>query len=301
VTAPLSNEPASVLHWTDIDWDPFIKNCLVDGIRVRYVDYGAGPPLVLLHGMAASWQWWLENIPKLAQHHRIIAVDLPGFGHSERLPSPAEMSIHARTVIDLLGQADVRSATVVGHSMGGLVGLEMAIADRQLVRDLVLVGAGGVPMSERRLAIILVVLRLFCLILGLRFVRRVLATKPWLRRIVLRGGFRDPGAVSPRLAAEIMPLFNGPGFVDAVAAAGRAVRRTVPESITCPVLLVWGEHDMMAPLRCAQDMHRRLPNSELVVIHGAGHTPMIEDPGRFNDAVLTFTTARPGSPKHADA
>jgi pimeloyl-ACP methyl ester carboxylesterase len=91
-----------------------------------------------------------------------------------------------------------------------------------------------------------------------------------------------------------MPLFSGPGFGDAVGASGRAVRRTVPESISCPVLLVWGEHDRMAPLRCAQEMHRRLPDSELVVIRNSGHTPMIEDPHRFNDALLRFTTVATG-------
>jgi pimeloyl-ACP methyl ester carboxylesterase len=294
VTAPLPSEAASTPHWTGIDWRPFVKNLLVNDQRIRYLDYGSGRPLVLLHGMAASWQWWLENISTLAARHRIIAVDLPGFGHSEPLPPPAEMATHARTVIDLLRQLDVRSATIVGHSMGGLVAMEMALADRERVRGLVLVGAGGVPMTERRLTITLIVLRIFSVILGLRFVRRALATKPLLRRVVLRGGFRDPRVLSPELAAEIMPLFSGPGFVDAVAAAGRAVRRTVPESITCPVLLVWGEHDAMAPLRCAQDMQDRLRDSKLVVVPGAGHSPMIECPNRFNEAILAFTAVRQG-------
>jgi pimeloyl-ACP methyl ester carboxylesterase len=294
VTAPLPSAATSTPHWTSIDWRPFVKNLLVNNRRIRYLDYGAGGPLVLLHGMAASWQWWLENIPTLAMRHRIIAVDLPGFGHSEPLPPPAEMTTHACTVIDLLRHLDVRAATIVGHSMGGLVALDMALADRELVRDLVLVGAGGVPMTERRLGITLVVLRIFSVILGLRFVRRALATKPWLRRVVLRGGFRDPSVLSPELAAEIMPLFSGPGFVDAVAAAGRAVRATAPESIACPVLLVWGEHDAMAPLRCAQDMQDRIPDSKLVVVAGAGHCPMIEYPDRFNEAILAFTAARRG-------
>jgi pimeloyl-ACP methyl ester carboxylesterase len=83
-----------VTHWTAIDWRPSIRNRLVGDRRLSYVDYGSGPVLVLLHGMAASWQWWLENIPTLAQRHRIIAVDLPGCGNSETLPAPAEMSAH---------------------------------------------------------------------------------------------------------------------------------------------------------------------------------------------------------------
>jgi pimeloyl-ACP methyl ester carboxylesterase len=290
VTAPLPIPDASpVAHWTTIDWSNHVDNRLVNGLRLRYVDYGSGPVLVLMHGMAASWQWWLENIPALAQQHRVIAVDLPGCGNSERLPAPAEMATHAHTVLGLLEQLGVESATVAGHSMGGLVALEMAKADPQRVKDLILVDAGGAPMSERRLAIILVVLRVAAAILRRSVVRHALATKPWVRNLAMRGGFRDPRVISAALAAEIMPVFGGPGFVDSVAAAGRAVRAMVTDTISCPVLLLWGDHDVMAPLDGARDLHRDLAQSELVVVAGAGHSPMIEFPDQFNDAVLQFT------------
>lgn len=292
MTAPLPSHDASpVAHWTTIDWSNHIKNRLVNGLRMRYLDYGSGPVLVLLHGMASSWQWWLESIPALAQRHRIIAVDLPGCGNSESLPPPAEMAAHARMVLDLLSQLGIDSATVAGHSMGGLIALEMALAAPARVENLILAGAGGVPMTERRLAIILVALRICAAILRRPFVRRALATRAWVRHMALRGGFRDPRAMSPQLAAELMPVFAGPGFVDSVAAAGRAVRAMSPAAIMCPVLLVWGEHDVLAPLSCARDMQERLPRSELTVIPGAGHTPMIEFPDQFNNAVLDFTAS----------
>lgn len=293
MTQPLSGPAPLVPRWVDIDWDPFIHDCLVDERRLRYVDYGSGPALLLLHGMGASWQWWLENIPVLGEHHRVIAVDLPGFGNSEPLPPPAEMSTHAHTISDVLGQLGIRSATVAGHSMGGLVALAMADTNPELVRKLVLIGAGGVPMTERHLRIVLVMLRFFCAILRLRFVRRALATKPSVRRVMLRAAFRDPDVMSADLAAQTMPLLNAPGFIDAVAASGRAVRASVPEKICCPVLLVWGEHDRLSPVHGARDMHDRLPDSELVILKGAGHTVPIERPDCFNDAVLAFTATHP--------
>ena len=291
MTAPLP-KPAhdGAPHWTTVDWAPFTRNNLVSGRRIRYVDYGTGPVLVLLHGMAASWQWWLENIPSLSEQHRVIAVDLPGFGHSEALPAPAEMSAHAQVVLDLLDQLGIGSAIVAGHSMGGLIALEMVAADPVRTRELVLVGAGGVPMTERRLSMILAVLRICAAIAQRDVVRRALATRSWIRRIALRGGFRDPRVLSAELAAQIMPIFAGPGFMDAVAAAGRAVRQTRPSSVSCPVLLLWGEFDVMAPLTCARDMHDELPESELVVINGVGHTPMIESPEAFTRALLQFST-----------
>jgi pimeloyl-ACP methyl ester carboxylesterase len=294
VTSPLPGQEQHVPHWTDIDWRPSIANRLINNRQVRYLDHGSGPAVVLLHGMAASWHWWLENIPALARHHRVIAVDLPGFGDSEPLPAPAEIATHARTVLDLLAQLDIESATVSGHSMGGLVALEMFVADPRRVRNLILVDSGGVPMSERRLAVVLAVLRMGSAVLRRRFIRTALATKPWVRRLALRAAFRDPRAMSAELAAKTMPLFGGPGFVDAVAAAGRAVHATVPEAITCPVLLMWGERDVIAPPRCAKQMHDRLPDSELAVFAGAGHTPMIEFPKKFNDLALRFTAARSG-------
>ncbi|HYB82117.1 MAG TPA: alpha/beta hydrolase [Mycobacterium sp.] len=91
---------------------------------------------------------------------------------------------------------------------------------------------------------------------------------------------------------RIGAAFAGPGFVDSVAASGRAVRAIAPESIACPVLMVWAEHDAMAPLSCARDMNGRLLDSELAVIGGVGHTPMIESPDEFNRAVLSFTASR---------
>jgi pimeloyl-ACP methyl ester carboxylesterase len=267
---------------------------VINGLRVRYLDYGAGPPLVLLHGMASSWQWWLENIPALAQQHRIIAVDLPGFGQSEPLPAPAEMATHARTVLDLLTELHIESATVSGHSMGGLVAIEMFVADPKRVRNLILVDSGGVPMSERRLAVILIGLRVCTAILRRRFVRRALATRMCVRRIALRAAFRDPRVMSPELAAQTMPVFAGPGSVDAIPAAARSVHATVPESITCPVLLVWGEHDAIVPPSSAHQMHDKLPDSELAVLPGAGHSPMVEFPNRFNDLALKFLAVRSG-------
>jgi pimeloyl-ACP methyl ester carboxylesterase len=294
VTLPLPSQEQPVPHWTEIDWGPSIANRLVSDRRVRYLDYGSGPALVLLHGMAASWHWWLENIPALAQHHRVIAVDLPGFGQSEPLPAPAEMATHAQAVLGLLTELNIESATVSGHSMGGLVALEMSIADPRRVRGLILVDAGGVPMSERRLAIILVMLRICTAVLRRRIIRHALATRPWVRRLALRAAFRDPRAMSPELAMQTMPLFGGPGSVEAVAAAGRAVHTTAPEAITCPVLLVWGQRDLIAPPSCARQMHSRLPDSELVVIPGAGHSPMLEFPDQFNDLALRFIAARSG-------
>src|SRR5207247_3780557 len=70
-------------EWLDIDWQQHLRSCTVNGARVNYVEMGAGPPVVFIHGLSGCWQNWLENIPHFARRHRVIAVDLAGFGESE--------------------------------------------------------------------------------------------------------------------------------------------------------------------------------------------------------------------------
>src|SRR3990172_3219745 len=80
----LPGEPA----WMEIDWREHLHSADVMGTRVNYVDVGQGPPILLVHGLSGCWQNWLENIPHLAQQHRVIVPDLPGFGRSSMPPEP---------------------------------------------------------------------------------------------------------------------------------------------------------------------------------------------------------------------
>src|ERR671919_466306 len=69
--------------WLDVDWAAHQHRIRIDGRVVNYVDMGEGPALVFIHGLGASWQSWLENIPEFARDHRVVAMDLPGFGYSK--------------------------------------------------------------------------------------------------------------------------------------------------------------------------------------------------------------------------
>jgi len=280
-------------HWTTREWSGDEFDFEYRGGQVRYLDYGVGPPLVLLHGMACCWQWWLECIPELAQSHRVIAIDAPGFGASDALPVPATIDDHADAVAALLENLGVSRATVVGHSMGGLTATSMSQRDPDLVGRLVLVDAGGVPMSERRLRAVLKVLRFAHRTFTREAVLRLLATSRPARRIMLRGALADPDTMSDELAAVVVPKLNAPGFGDAIAASAVAVRASRPELILTPTSLIWGEHDIFAPVQTARDMLRRLPDGHLEVLDGLGHSPMVESPKEFC-AVLMREAARTG-------
>jgi pimeloyl-ACP methyl ester carboxylesterase len=273
-------------RWTEIDWDAHLHDFAVDGARLRYLDRGEGPTLVLLHGMACCWQWWLECLPELTERFRVLAVDLPGFGDSTPLASGSSIPHQAGAVTALLDDLGIERAAVVGHSMGGLVATQIALDRPELVARLVLVDAGGVPMTERRLSAVLRVLRLAHRSFTRPAVLDLLVSSRAARRLMLRGAMADPDCLSDELAALVVPRLDAPGFADAIAASARAVRTSDPAAIAVPTRLIWGERDLFAPVRTAEDMLRALPDGRLDVLPGIGHSPMVEAPGPFTRLLI---------------
>jgi pimeloyl-ACP methyl ester carboxylesterase len=289
MTRPVQR-PRDPGHWTNRSWDGYVRDLVVDDRpRLRYLDVGDGTPLVLLHGMACCWQWWLECLPRMEQQHRVLAVDIPGFGDSDPLPVGSSIDDYADSVLALLDHLGLDRAHVVGHSMGGLVALSIAQRRPERLHRLVLVDAGGVPMSERRLAWVLKVLRRAQRLMASPRFRRALVDRPQFRRAALRGAMRDPRAMSQELAALVVPRMNAPAFLDSVRASAAAIDGVRPEDITVPTTLIWGDRDVFAPVRTARDMLARLPDGELHVLPGIGHSPMVEAPDHFTDLLLAAT------------
>jgi pimeloyl-ACP methyl ester carboxylesterase len=274
--------------WTEIDWSVAVHDATIEGRRVRYVDYGEGPTILLIHGLGGSWQNWLYNIPTLGLEHRVIAVDLPGFGRSEPLPAPAAMETQAGVLATLLDQLGIGPATVVAHSMGGIVAITLLGLRADLVDRLVLADAGGVRLTPARLAAIVTGFRLAARVLNRPTVIRAITRRPRLRRLVFGGMMANPPALTGRFAAEVVPGLGAPGFLDAVTAAAKASANIDPDAIRCPVLLIWGAQDRILPVAEARELNDSLLDSRLVVIERAGHAPMFEAPGEFNSAVLKF-------------
>src|SRR5690349_15336436 len=121
------------------------RDCRLTYGRVRYVDSGDGPALVLLHGLGGTWRNWLPNIPALAAHHRVIAPDLPGSGASDRYGGPVTIERYTDTIIELLDALGIEQATFAGNSMGGLLTIETAVRHPDRVSAAVLVASGGIP------------------------------------------------------------------------------------------------------------------------------------------------------------
>ncbi|HKE81140.1 MAG TPA: alpha/beta fold hydrolase, partial [Solirubrobacteraceae bacterium] len=148
--APGRYGPAGRSPWMDVDWREHQRWVTVAGRRMNVIELGSGPPIVFIHGLSGSWQNWLEQLPAFAASRRVVAFDLPGFGDSPMPQERISISGYGRLVVELFDALGVDYAAVVGNSMGGFIGAELAIRFPSRVERLVLVSAAGLSIEGRR-------------------------------------------------------------------------------------------------------------------------------------------------------
>jgi pimeloyl-ACP methyl ester carboxylesterase len=284
--------------WLAIDWREHQRWVMVDGQAVNVIELGAeqsgSQPIVFVHGLSGSWQNWLEQLPELAGRHRVLALDLPGFGHSPMPSGEISISAYALLLDRLLDQLGIDAAAVVGNSMGGFIGAELAIAFPQRVERLVLVSAAGISTyADRRTTRAMPVLTRLERVLEAAAAwtaskSDAVALRPRLRQATLNLVVAHPGRLPAALAAEQLRGAGKPGFLPALQALlGYEVRERLAQ-IACPTLIVWGEHDRLISVRDADVFAELIPNSRKVVFPDTGHMAMIERPAAFNGLLEEF-------------
>jgi pimeloyl-ACP methyl ester carboxylesterase len=282
--------------WLDIDWRGHLRSITVHDARVNYVEMGDGPPVVFIHGLAGCWQNWLENIPRFAERHRVIAVDLSGFGHSELPREEISIPGYGRFIDAFLGKIGIEKATLVGNSMGGFIAAETAISHPSRVEKLVLVSAAGGPALRERndasQARVMRAARMFAPIAAAAIARREhLIRRPRLRRMLLLKIARHPELIEPELCYEVASGGGKPGFLAALQAIlDYDFEDRIPE-ISCPALIIWGRNDEIVPVEDAYEYERLIPGSRKVIFEDTGHVPMVERPERFNGLVEEFVSS----------
>lgn len=263
------------------------------GISTRYLSAGSGRPVVLLHALGEDSSQWLAVLRALAPHYRLYALDLPGFAGGARPPRHTSAwfaSFLAAFVEDVAGE----EVAVVGNSLGGLVALRFAFANRERVGALGLVASVGLGVEVSPL------LQLPTLP-GLGEVGALWTQNPlgMAHLLVARAAlvFGDPRRVPATWLAQQATLVRRPGFVDGVLAALRAQvdlwgqRDVVVDELPrldVPTLVVWGDRDRVLPIAQAHRAARRLPQVSLTVFPGCGHLPPVEQPKRFTVILQDF-------------
>ncbi len=280
-----SNSPLSPSH-RSIPLGQFFN---VDGLRTHVVVRGEGSPVILVHGLASYVYSWRHNLNELAKSHRVYALDLPGFGFSDK-PSNHDYSLGAQAefIKSFMDLMKIPQASFAGNSMGGGVVLEMAMRHPERVKGIIIIGSVGVRKEQ---------------------------FAPWMRKMtstIMRSGFaglivpgprrmrwlmgqlyHDRSKILPQdVEAYLLPL-QTPEFKRALSSmlATLHLKLSNTERLTQidhPTLILWGEEDRVMSKDIAFHFKNSLRQAQLVIVPNAGHSLIQERPEVANQHMLSF-------------
>jgi 2-hydroxy-6-oxonona-2,4-dienedioate hydrolase len=231
------------------------------GTRVRYREAGEGPPIVLVHGLGISADYWARNGSEIASRgYRVVAPDLPGFGRTSGGLRTTTIAGQAESLSEIVAALALGPAVFVGHSLSCQTVLELAAHHPQLVRGLVL----AAPTGERR--------------------RGRQLGEAWG---LLRDAFREPLALLP--VVTLAYFRAGPRrFFRTWRAASRHEPLEAVGRVRAPGLILLGSRDPVVSTGYAEALRGALPEGTLEVIEGAAHAVHFGRPAAFNAAVVRF-------------
>lgn len=270
-----------------------VHTVTVGGHRIAYLDVGSGPPVILVHGFGGSmWQWEYQQ-DALAAQHRVITLDLPGSGLSDKPDlayTPDEMVALFLGFMDALG---LQKVSLAGNSMGGGLVIGMAIAHPERVDRLVLID--GLPKDVRKK------------LTGKLMQRAVDTAAPvwliqlgnwltgrWMTERALKEVVHDHSRLTPAVIERSYRNRKQPGVIPPIMAMARNLplwergfARRIDE-IRQPTLVIWGQYDGVFPAEVGRDLQAAIKGASFVLIPQAGHIPQWEQPEAVNQRLLTF-------------
>ena len=243
---------------------------------------GRGDALVLVHGAGTSGAIWRRTMPALAEHRRVVAPDLPGYGGSPAAgPGFALEEVTDRLAAGLKEARVPAPYDLVGHSMGGAIAILLAARHPERVRRLVLVAPAGLAALPRAAAALL-----GAVAAPFAVARRTLATplagNALVRRLALAGVARNGARVPAEHARAVLASSAGATRIGpGLASAATADLRAALAGVRAPLGLVWGEHDPVIPPRRIDVIRRDRPEVQLRIVPDTAHAPMLERPEAF--------------------
>lgn len=251
----------------------------VGKLRISHVDAGSGEPVLLMHGLGGSIESWTNNIDGLAKSMRVIAVDLPGFGLSDKPKMNYTIKFYREFLIQFLKQLQLEQVSIVGSSLGGQVAAEVAISRPSLVKKLVLISpAGALPRSFKGTP----ALWKYVQVINAKSVKQA---KQALFAV-------DNKPVDDSYAQLVYQKMSMSGakeaFLSALAGSARAPRlNNRLHKIKAHTLLLWGKEDYMIPVKFVEPFVK-MKHCRIVMLENCGHRPHFERPELFNKIVSDF-------------
>ena len=258
------------------------------GLEVAYERAGQGPPLVFAHGAAEDSRFWQPQLADLADEFTVVAWDEPGSGRSSDVPDDFGLPDYADCLAAVIDAVGLGPAHVAGLSWGGTVVLELYRRRPEQVATLILVDTyagwkGSLPEEELKARV--------------AGVREMLAAPAAEFDPTLPGLFAaEPPAEFVPLLRELAGGVRPRSMKTQLGVMAEADQRDVLPRVEVPTLLLWGELDARSPLSIARQFEEAIPESELVVIPGAGHLSNLERPEQFNEALRAFCRAQSRRP-----
>lgn len=255
---------------------PYFDN---DGCQLHYEDYGNGAPLLLVHGLGSSTRDWEYQIPALAQHYRVIALDVRGHGRSDKPRGAYRIADFADDVAALIEYLQLPPVHLVGISMGGMIGFQLGVDRPELLRSLTIVNSGPEvkaksPGDWLEIAKRWTLARVLSLETIAKALAKLLFPKP--EQAELR-----------RKVEERWPQNDKHAYLASLdAIIGWGVRERL-QRITCPTLVISADRDY-TPVERKREYVAEMPNARLLVIKNSRHATPLDQPERFNSALLAF-------------
>jgi pimeloyl-ACP methyl ester carboxylesterase len=285
----------SALQFKDIDYG-FPTKTILKNPQISYIDEGNGNQTILLvHGLASNAGFWRYNIPELSKHYRVIAVDLPGYGKSEKGVYPYTMSFYAETLKRFLDSLKLDKIILIGHSMGGQIGITFALKYPERLNKLILADPAGIEKFSR-------------------------GQGDWLKSVLTVNGIKATTEEGVRknltinfytwndknewMVEERVRIAKADDFDDFCYAVVRCVHGMLDEptsdklkDIKVPTLIIYGKEDGLIPnpylnpgfpSDVFKAGEKQISGCRLVQIEDSGHMVMMEQPEKFDSAVLNF-------------
>jgi pimeloyl-ACP methyl ester carboxylesterase len=284
---------------TRLSWAPEvpIKYVKINGINLRYVDVGEGPPLVLLHTLRTQLDMFQKMVPELSKYFRVYALDYPGHGFSDIPTVEYTPEFFTNVVAKFLEQLDIKGAIVAGESIGGSISLVLAARHNPHVKQVIPINPYDYDKGRGAKRSSAMANLLFSLnnipILGSTFWR--LRLYPIFKNI-MDGGVVHKDSLPPALLREMNEVGNRPhhylAFMSLVRHwAGWEDARADYGKIAVPVLLIYGKHDWSHPEE-RETNQRAIPGAQMIIVKDAGHFLSLDAPEAVLQHILNFSHAK---------
>jgi len=263
----------------------------IDNLNIHILVGGNGKPVLLLHGFMSMAYDWRFNIQELSKHFSVYALDLPGFGYSDKpLNFGYNSDGYAEFIVSFLNEYNIDRAVLVGNSMGGQIALMTCLKYPERVAGLVLIDSGGYPQSVEFLPFKL----LYIPVIG--EVSMALVNRTVIKIMLKTGIYFNDSFATDEVVNNYYDVY---GTANARKMPPIIMRRIMKDeahitsnlsNIKCPTMIMWGAEDKVISPSRAEMFQRDISNASALIVPRAGHMPQIEKSKAVNNAIVNFVS-----------